>query len=74
MRARRRFQPMLDSMPIRIAPSAMSVPVLALVQTAPISLPTPQHVVSQDTLMPETGHSSPIILEPITSPPPSLPC
>lgn len=74
MYARLRFQPMLDSMPIRLAPSSMSVPAPAVVQTAPTSLPAPLNAVFQDTLMPETGSSSPIILEPVTSPPHSLPC
>jgi hypothetical protein len=32
----------------------------------------PGQVVSQDTLMPQKGRSSPVILEPVTIPPPSI--
>jgi hypothetical protein len=74
MRARRRFQPMLDSMPIRIAPSSISGFTPTLVHSAPTSSPTPPRVIAQDTLMPESGKSSPIILEPVTTPPSTLPC
>jgi hypothetical protein len=73
MRARRRFQPVLDSMPIRIAPSSISGFTPALVQSAPTSSPTPPQVIAQDTLMPEKGGSNPIILEPVIMPP-TLPC
>ena len=37
MRARRRFQPMLDSMPIRIAPSSIGGSTPAVVQTVATS-------------------------------------
>jgi hypothetical protein len=73
MRARRRFQPMLDSMPLRIAPSSIGGSMPAVVQTAPTSTPTLPHVIANDTLMPEKGGTAPIILEPVT-PPPTLPC
>jgi hypothetical protein len=73
MRTRRRFQPMLDSMPIRIAPSSISGFTPAVVHTAPTFSPTPPRVIAQDTLMPEKGGSAPIILEPV-NPPSTLPC
>lgn len=72
MRAHRRFQPMLDSMPIRIAPSSLSVSTPAVVQTAGASSST-LHVITGDTLAPMGGHSAPIILESV-SPPTTLPC
>ncbi len=73
MRTRRHFQPVLDSLPVRIAPSSVTVSLPALVRavSAPVAgvgcLP-------DDTLMPETGGTAPIILQPVTSPPGSLPC
>jgi hypothetical protein len=67
MRAHRRFQPMLDSMPIRIAPSSLSVSAPAVVQTAGASLPT-VHAIADDTLAPAVSHSAPIILETVSSP------
>ena len=62
MRTRRHFQPMLDSMPSRISPSAaggliahaLLAPAVAHLQTmAPVCAPA-------DTNMPETGPSTPI--------------
>jgi hypothetical protein len=73
MRARRSFQPVLDSMPIRIAPSSISGATPAVVQTAPTSTPTLKQDLPCDTLTPGGGHMSPIILEPVTAPP-TLPC
>ena len=52
MRARRRFQPILDSMPIRIAPSSISGTTPAVVQTAATSVSTVPHDLPCDTLMP----------------------
>jgi hypothetical protein len=74
MRARRHFQPILDSMPIRIAPSSISGLMPAVVHAAPSSTPssTP-HELASDTLMPGGGHMSPIILEHVTVPS-TLPC
>jgi hypothetical protein len=72
MRAHRRFQPMLDSMPIRIAPSSISGSTPAVVQTAGASSPT-LHAMANDTVAPGGSHSAPIILESV-SPPTSLPC
>jgi hypothetical protein len=72
MRAHRRFQPMLDSMPIRIAPSSISGSTPAVVQTAGASSPS-LHAIADDTLAPSGGHSAPIILEAV-SPPTTLPC
>ena len=62
MRTRRSFQPMLDSMPSRIAPSAIGGPALLAAPTGPaISAPTVQMIAhSCDTPMPETGSSTPI--------------
>jgi hypothetical protein len=73
MRARRRFQPMLDSMPLRIAPSSIGGSMPAVVRTAPTASLTLPHVIADDTLMPEKGGTAPIILEPI-NPPSTLPC
>jgi hypothetical protein len=72
MRAHRRFQPMLDSMPIRIAPSSLSGSAPAVVQTAGASSTT-LHAMADDTLAPFGGRSAPIILESV-SPPTTLPC
>ena len=61
MRMRRQFQPMLDSMPSRISPSAIgglispvlrAVAVTHLPSTAPVCAP-------DDTDMPQTGSSTP---------------
>jgi hypothetical protein len=74
MRARRRFQPMLDSMPIRIAPSSIGGSTPAVVQTAGTPSSSLPHVLTADTMMPEKGGTAPIVLEPVTSPPSTLPC
>lgn len=72
MRMRRHFQPMVDSMPIRIAPSAVA----GLTQVvAPVSA-TPQHGTLppyNDTEAPTTTTSVPNILAPVTAPT-TLPC
>jgi hypothetical protein len=61
MRTRRHFQPILDSMPSRIAPSAICG--VAPVQAAELALTnTPVvQIAAQfcDTPMPETGSSTP---------------
>jgi hypothetical protein len=72
MRMRRHFQPMLDSMPIRIAPSAVGglTQVAAHVAAMPHLGTMPTY---NDTEAPTTTTSSPIILAP-TTPPTTLPC
>jgi hypothetical protein len=66
MRMRRRFQPMLDSMPSRIAPSSVAV--------LPVSVHvSPALPVSDDTDPPETPGATPIIIAPTQSPT-TLPC
>jgi hypothetical protein len=73
MRMRRHFQPMLDSMPIRIAPAAVG----GLTQVVAPMAATPQLATLStynDTEAPTTTHSSPIILAPVISPPHTLPC
>jgi hypothetical protein len=65
MRMRRRFKPMLDSMPSRIAPSSLAVlPVAVHVAPAPVT---------DDSDPPETTGSTPIIIAP-PQPPGTLPC
>ncbi len=64
MRAHRRFQPMLDSLPYRITPSSTAV------ATAAVQGVT---VVALDTDSPETGGSTPIIIAPPQTPG-TLPC
>ena len=73
MRARRHFQPMIDSMPIRIAPSSLIGVPPVVVKALPTISPPPSQLMAQDTLMPEKGGSNPVILEPV-SPPSTLPC
>jgi hypothetical protein len=55
MRTRRQFQPMLDSMPLRIAPSAVAGLSTTLIISAS------HHITMQtdDTEMPDTGPSTP---------------
>jgi len=64
MRTRRHFQPTLDEMPSRIAPSAVGglphVAVLAHVSSSSITM---------ESAMPPTGTSSPLL----AGPPPSSP-
>jgi hypothetical protein len=74
MRAHRRFQPMLDSMPIRIAPSSLSLSgsAPAVVQTAGASSPA-LHAMADDTVPTGGSHSALIILESV-SPPTTLTC
>jgi len=64
MRTRRQFQPTLDQMPCRIAPSATIGLALAASLSPSMSPPV---AVTNDTDMPETGFSSPTILAPTTS-------
>jgi hypothetical protein len=61
MRTRRQFQPMLDSMPSRISPSAGGGSIATTLAPAVAQLQsTPQVLVPVDTEMPETGPSTPI--------------
>ncbi len=77
MRTRRRFQPMLDVLTSRIAPSAIGVipqPALAAAgaSVGHLVLPTCQ---PDDSDMPETGDLNQLILGPVPStPPPTLLC
>jgi hypothetical protein len=78
MRMRRQFRPIIDGLPYRIAPSSMVVaPHVALMATQAVSLvhaSSTNHAPSSgshgptfspdDTDMPETGTSTPIILAP----------
>ena len=61
MRTRRHFQPMLDSMPSRIAPSAVGGLIAPVVLAAVVThLQSPhQTCLPDDTEMPETGPSTP---------------
>jgi hypothetical protein len=60
MRTRRHFQPALDSMPIRIAPSTVVSPahVTTVIISTSVSPTLTMH--AQDTNMPETGSSTPV--------------
>ena len=60
MRTRRHFQPMLDSMPVRIAPSAIGGLVQVVATTLVVSSPHTVTLQSDDTQMPETGPSTPV--------------
>ena len=62
MRTRRHFQPMLDSMPIRIAPSTVGVFTPAHVTTVVTSTSNSKALtmIADDTEMPDTGPSTPI--------------
>jgi len=76
MRTRRRFQPMLDGLSRRIAPSTIGVVqppgIAAAGVSAGHSLPICQ---PDDSEMPETGVLCPLILGPTPStPPPTLVC
>ncbi len=55
MRTRRQFQPMLDSMPLRIAPSAVAALSTTLVVSALHNITAK----TDDTEMPETDPSTP---------------
>ncbi len=59
MFSRRSFQPTLEQMPFRIVPSALAA--TALVGSASAATTV------ADTEMPQTGHSSPMILAPATA-------
>jgi hypothetical protein len=60
MRTRRQFQPMLDAMPSRIAPSSFGG-AAHIVLHAPTAVP-------EDTDPPVSEGSSPIIIAPVTPP------
>ncbi len=65
MRMRRRFMPMLDSMPSRIAPSALAVAPAIVQSAAPSGAGTcPVQIGADDTDPPETTGSTPIIIAP----------
>jgi hypothetical protein len=62
MRTRRHFQPMLDSMPIRIAPSTVGIftPVHATTVIISASNSNTLTMHADDSEMPDTGPSTPI--------------
>ena len=62
MQRRRRFQPMVDGLPYRIAPS--SVAVVVPNAAAVIALSSAPMVTPDDTSMPEGGTPIPITLDP----------
>lgn len=64
MRTHRLFQPVLDSMPVRIAPSAvvLSAPTLVAPSTT-VSIPV---AISMDSGE-DSGTASPIIIAPVTT-------
>ena len=74
MRTRRRFQPALDGLPYRIAPSGLLFaprPLIVATETvrAPIShvpafAPSGPSALPDDAPMPQTGTSTPIIVAP----------
>jgi hypothetical protein len=66
MRVRRSFQPMLDTMPYRIAPSA-GVAIAASV-TVNSTVSVNACVSAMDTDPPDSGGSGPIIIAPVTPP------
>jgi hypothetical protein len=70
MRTRRHFQPMLDSMPIRIAPSTVAISAPAHVTTMIISTSISNTLTANanDTEMPDTGPSTPVPPPPPTGP------
>jgi hypothetical protein len=70
MRTRRHFQPVLDSMPIRIAPSTVAIASPAHVTTVIISTSVSPTLTmhAQDTNMPETGSSTPVTPTPTPTP------
>jgi hypothetical protein len=61
MRTRHHFQPILDSMPSRIAPSAVGALIAPVVLAAVVAHLQPAHqtCAPDDTEMPETGPSTP---------------
>jgi hypothetical protein len=64
MRTRRHFQPIIDGLPCRIAPSAVAAASVSLVVSHGPSVPS---MSPADTDMPETGVISPVL----AGPPPS---
>ncbi len=73
MRKSTRFQPSLESMACRVAPSTAVGVLPHLVAAAHDAMGSGGRVQPLDTDMPETGGSSPIIIGP-TNPPITLPC
>jgi hypothetical protein len=65
MQIRRRFQPMVDGLPYRIAPSSVAA-VTPPTVVAPPSAGMPI-ITAFDTSMPEGGTSTPIIVAPPTT-------
>jgi hypothetical protein len=59
MRTRRHFQPMLDSMPVRIAPSAVGGLTQVLATTLNVNASHNITMHTDDTEMPETEPSTP---------------
>jgi hypothetical protein len=77
MRTRRRFQPSLDSMPSRIAPSSIGLPAptFSTAIHSPLTAALPSLGVAHPSDTSQSGDSNPIIIAPIPpTPPPSLPC
>jgi hypothetical protein len=77
MRMRRHFQPILDSMPSRIAPSSFGPHAPAIVAGAPsqLAVATPPRVMVIALDSADDNTSYPIIIAPVSPHPPStLPC
>jgi hypothetical protein len=77
MRTRRRFQPILDSMPSRIAPSSFGPHAPSILAGAPSQMTgaTPPRVVVIALDSADDTTSYPIIIAPVSpNPPPTLPC
>ena len=73
MRTRRSFQPTVDFMPSRIAPSAIGLPAHTIVNSVHLHLTTAAHGVDMDSS--GSGTSNPVIAGPPPSGPPvTLPC
>jgi hypothetical protein len=73
MRTRRSFQPTVDFMPSRIAPSTIGLPAHSILIGTHLHLASSSHGVALDTS--GTGSSGPIIAGPApSSPPPTQPC
>jgi len=74
MRTRRRFQPILDSMPSRIAPSSLGLPAptVSVAIQSPLTGTRPAGTVLVQT---DDNTSYPIITVPVSpNPPPTLLC
>jgi hypothetical protein len=73
MRTRRSFQPTVDFMPSRIAPSTIGLPAHSILTGAHLHPATSSHGVELDSS--GSGTSNPVIAGPAPSgPPPTLPC